>query len=106
VQTAVETYTPLYALLLPHRDFVRAANSLQLDEAIGIYVAKILGTPHRLAFIKNGRPLVPLSTPQAGYRLTMHGLDCEALHGWLRVLKHQQAMGLPLGPLAPATARP
>jgi hypothetical protein len=104
VQTAVETYTPLYALLLPHKDFVRAAGSLQLDEVIAVYVAKILGTPYHLAFIKNGHPLVPLSTLQAGYRLMMHGLDCEALHGWLRLLKQRQAMGLPLDPRAPTTA--
>jgi hypothetical protein len=104
VQTAVETYTPLYALLLPHRDFVRAAGSLQLDEVIAVYVAKILGTPYHLAFIKNGHPLVPLSTLQAGYRLMMHGLDCEGLHGWLRLLKHRQAQGLPLDPRAPTSA--
>ena len=47
VQTAVEAYTPLYALFLPREDFVRAANSLQLDEVIAIYIAKILG--HRLS---------------------------------------------------------
>jgi hypothetical protein len=106
VQTAVEAYTPLYALLLPRSDFVRAANSLQLDEVVAISVAKILGTSYHLAFIKNGHPLVPLSTLQAGYRLMMHGLDCEALHGWLRVLKHRQALGLPIDPRAPAaTAR-
>jgi hypothetical protein len=104
VQTAVETYTPLYALMLPHRDFVRASNSLQLDEVIAVYVAKILGSPYHLAFIKNGHPLVPLSTLQAGYRLMMHGLDCEALHGWLRLLKHRQAQGLPLDLRAPTNA--
>lgn len=104
VQTAVEAYTPLYALLLPRSDFVRAANSLQLDEVIAIYIAKILGTPYHLAFIKNGHPLVQLSTLQAGYRLMMHGLDCEALHGWLRLLKHRQAQGLPIDVRAPTSA--
>ena len=98
VQTAVEAYTPLYALLLPRDDFVRAANSLQLDETIGIYMARILGTEYHLSFIKNGHPLVPLSTLQAGYRLMMHGLDCEALHGWLREMKRRQAAGLSLLP--------
>ncbi len=105
VQTAVEAYTPLYALMLPRADFVRAANSLQLDEVVAISVAKILGTSYHLAFIKNGHPLVQLSTLQAGYRLMMHGLDCEALHGWLRVLKARQAMGLPIDPRDP-TAGP
>jgi hypothetical protein len=42
---------------------------------------------------------------QAGFRLMMHGLDCEALHGWLRLLKRRQAQGLPLDPRNP-TAEP
>jgi hypothetical protein len=103
-QTAIEAYTPMYALFLPREDFVRAANSLQLDEIVAVYIAKILGTDYHLAFMKNGHPLVPLSTLQAGYRLMMHGLDVEGLHGWLRVLKHRQAAGLPIDPRVP-TAR-
>lgn len=101
VQTAVEVYTPLYALLLPRADFVRASNSLQLDEPVAIYIGKILGSDYHLSFIKNGHPLVALSTLQAGYRLMLHGLDCEALHGWLRVLKRRQQQGLALDPRAP-----
>ena len=103
VQTAVEIYTPLYALMLPRSDFIRASNSLQLDEPVGIYIGKILGTDYHLAFIKNGHPMVPLSTLQAGFRLMMHGLDCEAMHGWLRVLKRRQAQGLPLDPRSPTS---
>jgi hypothetical protein len=102
VQTAVEVYTPLYALCLPRSDFIRAANSLQLDETVAIYIARILGNDYHLAFIKNGHPMVSLSTLQAGYRLMMHGLDCEGLHGWLRVLKRRQAAGLPIDPRAAA----
>lgn len=101
VQTAVEVYTPLYALMLPRADFIRASNSLQLDEPVAIYIGKILGTDYHLSFIKNGHPMVPLSTLQAGFRLMMHGLDCEALHGWLRLLKRRQAQGLPLDPRNP-----
>ena len=101
VQTAVEVYTPLYALLLPRADFVRASNSLQLDEPVAIYIGKILGSDYHLSFIKNGHPLVALSTLQAGYRLMLHGLDCEALHGWLRLLKRRQQQGLALDPRAP-----
>ena len=101
VQTAVEVYTPLYALLLPRADFIRASNSLQLDEPVAIYIGKILGSDYHLSFVKNGHPLVALSTLQAGYRLMLHGLDCEALHGWLRVLKRRQAQGLPLDPRSP-----
>ena len=101
VQTAVEAYTPVYALFLPRQDFIRAAGSLQLDEVVAVYIAMILGTDYHLAFMKNGHPLVPFSTLQSGYRLMMHGLDCEALHGWLRVLKHRQAQGLPIDPRTP-----
>jgi hypothetical protein len=93
VQTAIEAYTPLYALCLPRSDFIRASNSLQLDETIGIYLAKILGTDYHLAFIANRHPMVQLSTLQAGYRLMMHGLDCEMLHGWLRQMKRTQVSG-------------
>jgi hypothetical protein len=100
-QTAVEAYTPLYALFLPRADFIRAANSLQLDEVVAVCIAKILGTDYHLAFMKNGHPLVPLSTLQSGYRLMMHGLDCEALHGWLRTLKRRQQQGLPIDPRVP-----
>jgi hypothetical protein len=102
VQTAVEMYTPLYALMLPRHDFIRAVNSLQLDEVIAIYIARILGSDYHLSFIKNGHPLVPLSTFGAGQRLMLHGLDCEALHGWLRSMKRRQAAGLPLDPRAAA----
>ena len=98
VQTAVEFYTPIYALMLPRDDFVRASNSLQLDEVMAIYIGRILGTDYHMSFVKNGHPLVALSTLQAGYRLMMHGLDSEAMHGWLRILKHRQAAGLPLDP--------
>ena len=100
VQTAIEAYTPLYALFLPRADFIRASNSLQLDETIAIYLAKLLGTAYHLAFVENHHPMVQLSTLQAGYRLMMHGLDCEALHGWLRAMKRAQVTGEPVFGLA------
>lgn len=96
VQTAVEAYTPLYALMLPRADFARAAGSLQLDETIAIYVARLLGSDYHLAFIKNGHPLMPEGTLGAARRLMLHGLDFEGLHGHLRMLKARQAAGLPL----------
>jgi len=101
-QTAIEAYTPLYALFLPRADFIRAANSLQLDETIAIYLAKLLATDYHLAFVENHHPMVQLSTLQAGYRLMMHGLDCEALHGWLRSMKRAQAAGGTVFGAAPA----
>jgi|GEM_PF-2389779 len=96
VQMAVEVYTPMCALLLTRNDFIRASNSLQLDEIIAVYIAKILRSDYHLAFMKNGHPLAPLATVGSGFRLMMHGLDCEALHGYLRLLKRRQAGGLPL----------
>lgn len=101
IQTAVEFYTPLYALMLPRADFMRAAHSLQLDETVAIYIARILGTDYHMNFVKNGHPMVTLSTLQSGFRLMMHGLDCEGMHGWLRVLKARQAAGLSLDPRNP-----
>ncbi len=102
VQTAIEAYTPLYALFLPRADFIRAANSLQLDETVAIYLAKILATDYHLSFVENHHPMVQLSTMQAGYRLMMHGLDVEALHGWLRTMKRAQAAGQSVFGAAPA----
>ena len=46
--------------------------------------------------------MVQLSTLQAGYRLMMHGLDVEALHGWLRSMKRAQAQGQSVFGAAPA----
>ena len=36
--TAIEIYTPLFALFLSDHDFWRSSNSLQLDETIALYV--------------------------------------------------------------------
>ncbi|WP_152613175.1 DUF6999 family protein [Inquilinus limosus] len=93
VHSAVEAYTPIYQLLLSDRDFWRASNSLQLDEIIGVYVARILGNPYNLAFMLNRHPLIPQSTLKAGFRLMLHGLVTEQLHGYLRQLKRAQATG-------------
>ena len=73
-------YTPVYQLLLTDHDFWRASNSLQLDETLAIYCAKILATPEHLVMLNNKHPLVPLSTLRAGHRLVLHGLSTEMLH--------------------------
>lgn len=91
LQTAIECYTPAYALLLTDRDFWRATNSLQLDETIGLYVARLTGEEKHLAMVVNGHPLVPHSTLRAGFRLVLHGLSTELLHGFLRELKAKAA---------------
>jgi Family of unknown function (DUF6999) len=67
LQTAIEIYTPLFALFLSDHDFWRSSNSLQLDETIARYV-EIVG------LVNNKHPMVPLSTMEAGFRLMLHGL--------------------------------
>lgn len=91
LQTAIEVYTPAYAMLLTDRDFWRAANSLQLDETIGLYCARLTGEEKHLAMVSNRHPLVPHSTLAAGFRLMLHGLSSEVLHGFLVQLKKRQA---------------
>jgi hypothetical protein len=91
LQTAIEIYTPAYALLLSDRDFWRASNSLQLDETIGLYAARLTGEEKHLAMISNRHPLLPFSTLRAGFRLMLHGLSTEVLHGFLCQLKARQA---------------
>ena len=80
LQSSIEVYTPVYQLLLTDNDFWRASNSLQLDETVAIYAAKILSSPEHLVMLNNKHPLVPLSTLRAGHRLVLHGLSTEMLH--------------------------
>ena len=80
LQTAIELFTPVYQLFLTDNDFWRATNSLQLDETIAIYVARILQQPHNLVLLNNKHPMVPQSTLAAGYRLVLHGLASEMLY--------------------------
>ena len=87
LESAIELFTPIYQLLLTDRDFWRAANSLQLDETIGIYVATICNDTRGLWLINNRHPLVPESTLRAGHRLMLHGLAAECLHYALRQRK-------------------
>jgi len=87
LQTAIEMYTPLFALLLSDADFWRASSSLQLDETIAINVAKIFGESFLLSMVSNTHPMVPLSTLEAGFRLMLHGLDAENLYGYICTMK-------------------
>lgn len=88
-QTAIEIYTPLYQLFLTDNDFWRASNSLQLDETVALYVARILNESHHLGLLNNKHPIVPLSTLGAGFRLMLHGLAAETLHATLREQKRR-----------------
>ena len=96
LESAIEIYTPLYQLLLSDSDFWRASHSLQLDETIAIYAARILGDPLPIALVNNRHPLLPMSTLRSGYRLMLHGLAAETLHALLRQRK-RMALGSPGG---------
>ena len=80
LRSAIELFTPFYQLFLTANDFVRASNSLQLDETIAIYTTQILDTPGHLGLVNNKHPMVPVSTYTAAYRLVLHGLAAETLH--------------------------
>ncbi len=90
LETAIELYTPMYQFWQTDSDFWRASHSLQLDETIAIYLARILDDPLPLELVNNRHPLVPLSTLQSGYRLMLHGLSSEILHAYLVVKKQEQ----------------
>lgn len=87
LRSAIEIFTPFYQLFLTKNDFYRASNSLQLDETIGIYSSKILGSPAHLGLLNNKHPLVPHSTYGASKRLVLHGLASESLHAILVQMK-------------------
>lgn len=87
LESAIEIYTPLYQLFLTDSDFWRACNSLQLDETVAIYTARLIGDLSYVSLVNNKHPLVPLSTLRAGYRLLLHGLAAESLHANLVALK-------------------
>lgn len=98
LQTAIELFTPVYQFFLTDNDFWRAANSLQLDEVVGLNVATILGKPEYLVLLNNKHPMVPLATLAAGHRLVLHGLSTEMLHGLLSMQASQQAQSDVAGP--------
>jgi len=87
LRSAIELFTPFYQLFLTANDFVRASNSLQLDETIAIYTSKIMGTPGHLGLVNNKHPMIPVSTYNAAYNLMLHGLAAETLHEILVEIK-------------------
>lgn len=87
LRSAIELFTPFYQLFLTSNDFIRASNSLQLDETISIYTSQILGTPGHLGLVNNKHPMVPITTYSAAYRLVLHGLAAETLHEILVKMK-------------------
>lgn len=87
LQSAIELYTPMFALLLSDDDFWRASNSLQLDETIATYVAQLFHRPEIMSAVNNRHPMVPLSTFEAGFRLMLHGYDAENLYGFIKTAR-------------------
>lgn len=83
IQTAIEFILPLFQLLLTDRQFWRSTQSLQLDETIGLYFAKLMNLHSRLFLVNNRHPMVPVSTGEAGHRLALHALSTEVLHAML-----------------------
>jgi len=90
LQSAIELYTPLFALLLSREDFERASNSLQLDETIAVYAATIFNKGEIMGLVNNKHPMVPLSTIEAGFRLMLHGVDAENLYGFVKYIRDQK----------------
>lgn len=90
LQTCIDLFTPIYQLFLSDSDFWRSVQSLQLDESIAIYVAKLLKSPEGLFLVNNKHPMVVPATLTAGYRLVLHGLSSEMLHQILRNKKNEQ----------------
>jgi hypothetical protein len=90
LRSAIELFTPFYQFFLTANDFIRASNSLQLDETIGIYTSQILNTPGHLSLVNNKHPMVPETTYSAAYRLVLHGLAAETLHAVLVNIKQER----------------
>jgi hypothetical protein len=90
LRSAIELFTPFYQFFLTANDFVRASNSLQLDETIAIYASRLLNTPAHLGLVNNKHPMVPETTYTAAYRLVLHGLSAETLHRILVMNKTKQ----------------
>ncbi len=90
LQTAIELYTPLFGLFLTDREFWRSSNSLQLDETIAIYVARLFNRESIVGFVHNKHPSVPISTLEAGFRLMLHGLDAENLYGFIKFMRDEK----------------
>ena len=93
LQSAIELYTPLFALLLSREDFERASNSLQLDETMAIYVATLFQAFELLGMVNNKHPMVPLSTIESGFRLMLHGFDAENLYGFIKWQARKMKVG-------------
>lgn len=89
LQTCIDLFTPIYQIFLTDSEFWRSVQSLQLDETIAIYNAKLLKAPEGLILVNNKHPMVVPATLTAGYRLVLHGLSSEMLHQILKDKKNK-----------------
>jgi len=90
VESAIEIYTPLFQFFLRDSDFWRAFHSLQFDETFALYVAKVLRSPNHVALVNNKHPLAVLTGTKSAYRLLLHGISSELIHGVLAQEKRAQ----------------
>jgi len=90
LQSAIEIYTPLFGVFLSNEAFERASISLQLDETMAVYIAKMLDKQFIMGLVNNKHPMVPFSTLEAGFRLMLHGLDAENLYGFIKYIRDQK----------------
>lgn len=88
IESAIEIFTPIFQLFLSDRDFWRSAHSLQFDETIGLYFAKLYKLNDRMFLVNNKHPMIPAITGEAARRLLLHGMSTEALHGLLISMKN------------------
>lgn len=89
LQTCIDLFTPIFQGFLSDKDFWRSVHSLQLDETIGIYAAKVLNYSDGLILVNNKHPMVVPTTWSAGYRLVLHGLSSEMLHSIFVQMKNK-----------------
>lgn len=89
IHTAIDFILPLFQILLTDRQFWRSTHSLQLDETIGLYFARLFGLHNRLHLVNNRHPLSPVSTGEASFRLVLHSLSTEILHAMLIEMKEK-----------------
>jgi hypothetical protein len=88
IESAIEIFTPIFQLFLSDRDFWRSTHSLQFDETIGLYFAKLYHLNDRMFLVNNKHPMIPAVTAEAAQRLLLHGMSTEALHGLLLSMKN------------------
>ena len=91
LETALEGFAPLFALLLSRKDFDRASHSLQFDAVVGGVLGQIVGMEGAAHMPTNRLPFMPDSKALTARRLLIHGIESEVLYGMLRGLKQRQA---------------